>query len=46
MAESDRVSKKDLYKEAWEGHNFEISHLWQNYRYGVIICIRNYEYEK
>lgn len=34
MAGSDssgtkRMDEKDLYKEAWKGRNFEISHLWQ-----------------
>lgn len=23
------ISQKDIYKESWEGRNFEISHLWQ-----------------
>lgn len=24
-----KVTPKDLYKEVWEGRNFEISNLWQ-----------------
>lgn len=39
MIRHELITPKDIYKELWEGRNFEISHLWQRSVFLVTILV-------